>query len=88
LCGAGVVAPRSSQPWSQLCCLHCQRLCGSVIPASGLWGYVSELLFTVTTLLVHRSLGNSGLRRNNFFVICIEPQQQSQSMTNHKVSTQ
>jgi hypothetical protein len=40
----------------------------------GLRGYVSELQFTVTALLIDRSLGNSGLHRNKFFVICIEPQ--------------
>jgi hypothetical protein len=31
--------------------------------------------FTITKLLVDRSLGNSGLHRNKKFVICIEPQQ-------------
>jgi hypothetical protein len=35
----------------------------------GLRGYVSELLFTVTTLLVDRSLGNLGLRRNKFLLV-------------------
>jgi hypothetical protein len=37
-------------------------------------GYI-ELMFTVTTLLVDRSLSNSGLHRNNFIIICVEPQQ-------------
>jgi hypothetical protein len=46
---------------------------GALNPAFCLQGYVTDLLFTVTTLLIDRSLGNSGLRRI-FFVICIEPQ--------------
>jgi hypothetical protein len=47
---------------------------GALNPAFGLQGYVTKLIFTITALLIDRSLGNSGLRRNNFFVICIEPQ--------------
>jgi hypothetical protein len=47
---------------------------GALNPAFGLQGYVTEHLFTVTTLLVDRSLVNSGLHRNEKFVICIEPQ--------------
>jgi hypothetical protein len=39
-----------------------------------LYGIIPSLLFTVTTLLLDRSLGNSGLHRNKKFVICIEPQ--------------
>jgi hypothetical protein len=48
---------------------------GALNPAFGLQGYVTELLFIITALLIDRSLGNLGLRRNNFFDICIEPQQ-------------
>jgi hypothetical protein len=44
-------------------------------PAFGLPGYVTEYLFTITTLLIDISLGNLGFPRNNIFVICIEPQQ-------------
>jgi hypothetical protein len=39
----------------------------------GLRGYVSELLFTVTTLLVDRSLGNLGLCRNTFLLFASNP---------------
>jgi hypothetical protein len=46
---------------------------GALNPVFGLQGYVVEHLFTVTTLLIDRSLGNSGLHRNNFFVISIAP---------------
>jgi hypothetical protein len=73
-CGAGVVAPRSSWPWGRLRRLHHQRLCGSIIPVFGLQGYVVEHPFTVTKLLIDRSLGNSGLRINKNIVICIKPQ--------------
>jgi hypothetical protein len=44
---------------------------GALNPVFGLQGYVTGLLFTVTTLLVDRSLGNSELRRNKNFIICI-----------------
>jgi hypothetical protein len=47
---------------------------GALNPAFGLQGIVTEYLFTVTTLLIDRSLGNLGFHRNNIFVICIEPQ--------------
>jgi hypothetical protein len=47
---------------------------GALNVTFSLEGYVTELLFTVTKLLVDRSLGNTGLCRF-FFVICIEPQQ-------------
>jgi hypothetical protein len=50
-------------------------LCGSIIPAFGLQGYVAEHPFTVTKFLIDRSLGNSGLHINKKFVICIKPQQ-------------
>jgi hypothetical protein len=39
-----------------------------------LYGIIPSLLFNITTLLLDRSLGNSGLRRNKKFVICIEHQ--------------
>jgi hypothetical protein len=35
-----------------------------IVNVFGLPGYITKLLFTVTTLLVYRSLGNSGLCRN------------------------
>jgi hypothetical protein len=38
------VASRSSWPWGRLRWLHHQRLCGGVIPAIGLRGYVTDLL--------------------------------------------
>jgi hypothetical protein len=47
---------------------------GVLNPAFSLQGYVTEYPFTVTALLIDRSLSNSGLRRNNFFVMCIELQ--------------
>jgi hypothetical protein len=53
--------------------LHHQRLCGGIIPVFGLQGYVSEYLFTVTILLIDRSLGNSGLRWNNFLLFASNP---------------
>jgi hypothetical protein len=43
---------------------------GALNPAFGLQGYVTEH----PALLIDRSLGNSGLRRNNFIIICIELQ--------------
>jgi hypothetical protein len=49
--------------WGRLRRLHHQRMCGGVIPAFGLQGYVVEHLFTVTALLIDRSSGNSGLGR-------------------------
>jgi hypothetical protein len=73
LCDARVIAPRSSRPRGQVRRLHHQRLCGSIIPTFGLRGYVSELLFTVTTLLVDRSLGNLGLRRIKFLLFASNP---------------
>jgi hypothetical protein len=36
---------------------------GTLNPTFGLQGYVAELLFTITALLIDRFLGNSGLRR-------------------------
>jgi hypothetical protein len=74
-CRTGVVASRSSRPWGQLHRLHRQCLCGSIIPAIGLWGYVSDLQLIVTTLLLDRSWAIQGCVSNNFFVICTEPQQ-------------
>jgi hypothetical protein len=59
-CGAGVVAPRSSRPWSRLRRLHRQHLCGSVLPAFWSSRYVSKTP-TVTTLLNDKPLGNLGL---------------------------
>jgi hypothetical protein len=77
--GAALVAPESLhqvlwRTWGRLHRLHYERMCGGLIPAFCLQGYVAEHQFTATTLLIDRSLGNLGLRRNNFFVICIEPQ--------------
>jgi hypothetical protein len=40
----GVVASWSTRPWGRLRQHHHQRLCGSVIPAFGLQGYVTEYL--------------------------------------------
>jgi hypothetical protein len=77
-----VVAPESLhqvlwRPWGRLHRLHQHRLFGSINPSFGLQWYVSKHQFTVTTLLVHRYLGNSGLRRNFFFVIFIKAQHTS-----------
>jgi hypothetical protein len=70
--GAARVASESLlQDW--LYRLYRQRLCGSVIPVFGLRGYVSELLFTITALLLDRSLGNSGLRRIIFLLFASNP---------------
>jgi hypothetical protein len=49
----GIMASRSSWPWGRLRRLHRQRLCRSVIPAFGLWGYISASPLIVTALL-HR----------------------------------
>jgi hypothetical protein len=46
-------------------------------PHVGLQGYVAEHLFTVTTLLIDRSLDNLGLRRNNFLLFVSNPNIQS-----------
>jgi hypothetical protein len=43
-CRTGVVASGSTRPWGRLRWLHHQRLCGSVVPAFGLRGYVTESL--------------------------------------------
>jgi hypothetical protein len=48
-------------------------MCRGVIPAFGLQGYVAEHLFSVTTLLIDRSLGNSGLRRIFFLLFAWNP---------------
>jgi hypothetical protein len=53
--GAKVVAPGSTQSWGRLRWLHHQRLCGSVIPAFGLQGYIIESQLIVIGLLVDRS---------------------------------
>jgi hypothetical protein len=47
----GVVASSSSWPWGRLHRLHHQRMCGGVIPAFGLRGYVPKSLLIVTVLL-------------------------------------
>jgi hypothetical protein len=62
-------------PWGRLCRLHQHRLCGSINPAFGLQGYVTEHQFTITASLVDRSLGNSWSHRNKILIICTEPQQ-------------
>jgi hypothetical protein len=53
-CGTRVVTPRSTRPWDRLRWLHHQRLCGSVIPAFGLRGYITKTLI-VAALLIDRS---------------------------------
>jgi hypothetical protein len=71
----GVVISSSTWPWGRLRWLHHQRLCGGIILAFGLQGYVTESpanRFSITNRYI---LGNSGCIANNFFVICIEPQQ-------------
>jgi hypothetical protein len=73
--GHGIVGSRSSWPWSRLCHLHCQCLCGRVMLAFGLQEYVTESPLIITTLLHRQILGNSGFCRRFFFVICTEPQQ-------------
>jgi hypothetical protein len=50
---------------------------GGVIPASGLQGYVAEHQFTVTTLLIDRSLGNSKLRGNKLLLFASNPNSSS-----------
>jgi hypothetical protein len=66
-CRTGVVESRSSQPWGRLHHLYRQCLCGSIIPAFGLRGYISESMLIITMLLLDRSweirgcIGNKSL---------------------------
>jgi hypothetical protein len=46
---------------------------GALNPAFDLQGYVAEYLFTVTILLIDRSLGNSGLHRNKKLLFASNP---------------
>jgi hypothetical protein len=48
-------------------------LCGSVIPTFDIQGYVFKLMFTITTLLVDRSLGNLGFYRIYFLLFASNP---------------
>jgi hypothetical protein len=46
---------------------------GALDPAFGLQGYVTKLWFTVTALLIDRSLGNAGLHRNKKLLFASKP---------------
>jgi hypothetical protein len=88
--GAARVAPELlhqvlQRPWGRLRRLHRHRLCGSVNPTFGVQGYVTKHQFTVAALLRDISLGNSGLRRIFFFVICIELQQEGEQSTYNRL---
>jgi hypothetical protein len=52
-CHTSIVASTSSRPWDRLRQLHHQRLCGGVIPAIDLRGYITDLQLIITSLL-HR----------------------------------
>jgi hypothetical protein len=83
-CCAGVVATSwSTWLWGWLHRLHHQCLCGSIIPAFGLQGYVTESQLIVTSLLIDRSWATRGCVGNKKFVISIEPQQGSTGNSNN-----
>jgi hypothetical protein len=78
---AGVVATSSStRPCGRLRWLHHQRMCGSIIPAFGLQGYVTEVQLIVTIILIDRSWAIRDCVGNNFFV-SIEPQHQQRFLS-------
>jgi hypothetical protein len=86
-CGAEVIAPRSPTTLRSATSFHCQRLCGSVIPAFSLQGYITELLFTVAALLIDRSMGNSGLHRNTFLLFVSNPKNKVTKRQFHALAT-
>jgi hypothetical protein len=66
-CGVGVVAPSSSTIFEVGYVGFIDIACGSGNPMFVHQGYVTEHQFTVTELLVDRSLRNSGFLRKYFF---------------------
>jgi hypothetical protein len=73
-CSAGVIAPSSSRPWGRLRHLRQRRLCGNVISAFRSSRVHVQNSFTITALLLDRSLGNRGCVGHKIVVICTEPQ--------------
>jgi hypothetical protein len=72
-CRTGVVASRSSWPWGRLCRLHYQCMCGGVIPAIGLRGYITNLQLIVTSLLLDRSCAILGCIGNKILLFVPNP---------------
>jgi hypothetical protein len=67
------MASGSTWPWGGLRRLHHQRLCGHVIPAIDLRGYITDLPLIITILLIDRSWAIRGCAGNIFLLLASKP---------------